>query len=372
MKSFGRIDCQYLETCRGCPLGGLEFEEQTTIKKNRLLNRLKGLLDSNAFLAVKFDFKFPVHSQYRIRTDFTYLNGRLGWYDRAKVFLPIESCPLHAPELTNFIRTVAQVNWPVKKGSFRFRVGHLGIKGLWLDLANLDIKTVLSNQEILNYLFENNIVVEMGQKGKRVQTIAGEFKLTEPTPEPWFSTQFQEKTVPLLALISSFTQTNPDLNLKMIGVIDSFLNDLTFTEIVEFGCGVGNFTLYLTEKTKRVSVIENDFKNLVALEKNLALYKVKSSVVVYENLNHFIKRPVLTEIGPDGCLFFVNPSRSGVGTLFDSQISANSVLYVSCHLESFLIDSAKLVKQGFKLSRSTLFDQFPHSEHFEIISFFTK
>ncbi len=329
-------------------------------------------MKAGTFQAAEFNFIFPVHSQYRIRTDFTYLDGRLGWYDQSKVFLPIEWCPLHDSELTNLIATVAKVNWPVQKGSFRFRIGFNGIKGLWLDLANLDIKTVLSDQKILNYLFENKIIVEMGQKGKRVQAIGNEFKLTDPTPEPWFITQFQKQPAPLFGLISSFTQTNPDLNLKMIRVIDSFLTDLTFNEIVEFGCGVGNFTLYLSEKTDRVCVIENDFKNLVPLKNNLALYKINSTVDVFKNLNDFTRRTDQVNLGTDGRLYFVNPSRSGVGSLFDSPIPANAVLYVSCHLESFLFDATKLEKQAFKLAKVTLFDQFPHSEHFEVISYFTK
>ena len=87
---------------------------------------------------------------------------------------------------------------------------------------------------------------------------------------------------------------------------------------------------------------------------------------------HFIARPAHSEASPADRLYFVNPSRSGVGKLFESPVPANSVLYVSCHLESFILDAIKLEKQGFQLAKVTLFDQFPHSEHFEIISYFTK
>jgi 23S rRNA (uracil1939-C5)-methyltransferase len=140
--------------------------------------------------------------------------------------------------------------------------------------------------------------------------------------------------------------------------------------VVEFGSGVGNFTLMLPEFGSRVVAIENDNRNLIPLNVNLANHSLTSKVNIYDNVGVFMKEPASSS--SDSRLYFVNPSRSGVGPLFDRAVPADQVIYVSCHLDSFAADTAKLDQQSFALTHATLFDQFPHSEHFEIISRFAK
>lgn len=364
-----KLVCKYLGSCRGCPLGHLDFDQQKTLKKNKFKERLNSAFSPSALSSTEFVYVFPVFSDYRTRVDFIYSDGKLGWLDHHKKFLPIDECQLHTAELTLFAKEIMAIPWSVRRGSMRLRVSPENTRGLWLDFANLDIKQILSNSVILESLFKKNIIVEVGQKGKRVIRTGVGFKLSDPIPYPWFKTEFQKKSVELNSLISSFTQTNPDLNVQMIDIVKSFFKDMKFDEIIEFGSGVGNFTLFLTEYTAQLNVIENDFRNLVPLRSNLARYGLTEKVKIFENFNSFSKSKAQ---GTNKSLYFVNPARSGVGALFDSVIPAKNVVYISCHLDSFLADSVKLTAQGFKPSKAILFDQFPHSEHFEILSYFKK
>lgn len=372
-----KLTCSYLDSCPGCPLGTFGLEQQKAIKIKTFRDRIENGLTPSTRSAAEFDFLFPVFDRYRTRCDFVYFDGHLGWFDKEKKFLSIEDCSLQIQELTELARTVAAVQWPVKKGSMRFRIDIEGRRGVWMDLANLDIKHILSSSDLLDPLFNSGIAVEMGQKGKRVVRAdeAGRgFKLADPAPMPWFKTVFENKTVPLLALISSFTQTNPDLNVQMIGILKSFLDrgegDKKFFEVVEFGSGVGNFTLFLSELAQNMSVIENDFRNLIPLRANFETYGLTKKVKVFESVTRF-----LSEQAPatsTSRLYFVNPARSGVGPLFDMGVQADQVIYVSCHMDSFMYDVAKLERNGFKLKNAVLFDQFPHSKHFEILSYFCR
>lgn len=366
-----KLECRYLESCRGCPLGHLDFEQQKRLKKQKFLDRLNQQFSSASLAVAEFDFVFPVFDRYRTRADFVYCDGHLGWYDQRKKFVRIESCPLHKIELTKLTNTINKLPWPASRGSMRLRVNPEGKLGVWLDLANLDIKQILSDGEVLENLFADGVVVEMGQKGKRVIRDAGGFKLSDPTPYPWFKTEFKNQPVSLFSLISSFTQTNPDLNIQMLGLVKSFFHSERFDRVVEFGSGVGNFTLFLSEFTRQMNVIENDFRNLIPLRYNLDIYGLTSAIAIFENVKAFLSSNEAS-FGGGHDLYFVNPARSGVGALFDSPIPAGHVAYVSCHLESFLGDAAKLEAQGFKLIKAILFDQFPHSEHFEILSYFRK
>lgn len=364
-----KLACKYLNSCRGCPLGHLEFEQQIARKKQKLIDSLATALPASMIQGTEYDFVFPAFDRYRSRCDFIYSEGKLGWIDQGKKFLPIEECPLHAPKLTSLAGLIVTLAWPVKRGSMRLRVSPEGAFGVWLDLANLDIKEILSDGKVLDALFEAGVIVEMGQKGKRVVKAGDQYKLGDPVPYPWFQTLMGGKTVLLNSLISSFTQTSPDLNVQMIQILKSFLPDQKFSEIVEFGCGVGNFTLFLSEYAPRVNVIENDFRNLIPLEKNIELFGLTDRVSVFESVSSFLKQR--KQISKNS-LYFVNPARSGVGPLFDQPIKTDSLVYVSCHLDSFLSDVAKLSDQGFKLVKATLFDQFPHADHFEILSYFKK
>ncbi|OYZ19267.1 MAG: hypothetical protein B7Y39_12075 [Bdellovibrio sp. 28-41-41] len=364
-----KLACKYIDSCRGCPLGHLEFEEQKNSKKKKFTDRLNQAFSVHALAQTEFDYVFPVFDGYRTRCDFVYAEGRLGWYDQQKKFLPIDECPLHARPLIEFAKELIKISWPIRLGSMRLRISPDGKSGVWLDLANLDTKYILSEPKYLTSLFDAGVVVEMGQKGKRVVKTEKGFKLSDPEPYSWFQTLFNDKIVPLNALISSFTQTNPDLNIRIVKILKTFLGQTSFDSVLEFGSGVGNFTLFLSEYASSMSVIENDFRNLIPLKQNLEQYGLTDRVAIYENVNTFVlsKPP----IGKNS-LYFVNPARSGVGSLFDSPIDANHVMYVSCHLDSFLLDTAKLEHQGFRLSKATLFDQFPHADHFEILSYFLK
>mgnify|MGYP006077800943 CR=1 FL=1 len=364
-----KLACKYIGSCRGCPLGHLEFEEQKNLKKKKFIDHLNQKFAPVVLAHTEFDYVFPVFDGYRTRSDFVYAEGRLGWYDQQKTFLPIDECPLHTKDLVELTKEITKIQWPIRLGSMRLRVSPDGKKGVWLDLANLDIKHILSDIKYLAPLFESGVVVEMGQKGKRVVSIENGFKLSDPEPYPWFQTVFKDATVPLNALISSFTQTNPELSIRMIKILKTFLGVSSFDRVVEFGSGVGNFTLFLSEYGKNMSVIENDFRNLIPLRQNLEQNGLTETVSIFENVNTFIAAAVKDK---GSKLYFVNPARSGVGSLFDSNIDANHVAYVSCHLDSFLFDTVKLAKQGFRLSKATLFDQFPHANHFEILSYFVK
>ncbi len=359
-----KLTCKYLGSCRGCPLGHLDIDEQRRLKKNKLIESLNRALPAEMIKNAVYDFVFPVFDRYRTRCDFIYSDGKLGWVDQDKKFLPIDECPLHVSELTSFASFVSKLPWPVKRGSMRLRVSPAGTRGIWLDLANLDIKEILSNSSVLNDLFDAGVIVEMGQKGKRVERVGDVYKLIEPSPYPWFKTEVDGKPADLNSLISSFTQTSPELNLQMIQHLKSFLADRKFTDMVEFGSGAGNFTLFLASYASTINVIENDNRNLIPLRQNIHQFGLQNKIYIFESVGSFFKNNKAS-----AGLYFVNPARSGVGALFDQAVPAESIIYVSCHLESFLSDVAKLGSQGFKLINVTLFDQFPHADHFEILSF---
>lgn len=359
-----KFNCPYLQKCSGCYFKSETFEDQKLYKislfKDNFLNQIESSPDC--------EFVFPVEGYHRHRGDFIISNNKVCLYDEDRKLLPINSCSLLVPAFQELIEFISQIAFNLKnKGTIRLRLAPDGKFGVWLDFANIEIKRLLDEESALQSLLAKGIFVEIGQKGKRL-SVSGDnkLKLSDPDPQAWFSTKLGSKEVALYTLVSSFTQPSYALNILMLDKIKNFLElkNNRFPALIEFGSGVGNFSLFLSSYCDQLYLIENDSRNLIALEKNLITYKLENRAKVISSEKQYSEMSRQSEN-----LVFVNPPKSGVGKLFDSPIVENQVIYISCYLDSMKRDLDKLFKQGFKLKKTVLFDQFPQSHHFETLSY---
>ncbi|MCB0368576.1 MAG: hypothetical protein KDD45_03810, partial [Bdellovibrionales bacterium] len=273
--------CNYLSQCSGCINTTKSFQELCELKKINYNDQLAALFQETSWgcnVDVKYDF--PVQGFHRHRSDFISFENQLGLYDEQRKLIPLDSCSLLAPALNEFYKKISKTRFDVKKGTLRMRQSPQGHFGLWLDFSNVDIKKLLDQEVVLRDLLENNISIEMGQKGKKLKTLSGKLKLAEPEPEPWFKSIQGGEEKPLYSLISSFTQPSFDLNLMMLKHIESFLNQGHFENIIEYGCGVGNFSVFLAHFATKMYLIENDFRNLCALDMNIKNYFNKKTQII--------------------------------------------------------------------------------------------
>jgi 23S rRNA (uracil1939-C5)-methyltransferase len=69
----------------------------------------------------------------------------------------------------------------------------------------------------------------------------------------------------------------------------------------------------------------------------------------------------------------LDPSRAGAWELLSQLplLAPRSLVYVSCNPANLARDSAKLVAQGYQLSKLALLDMFPQTHHMEAIALFT-
>lgn len=352
--------CAYLSNCSGCSEKILDFEQQCVLKTRKFKSTL---LENFNVKGDLLSFQFPTQGYHRHRGDFICFDNQMGLYDSSRNLIPLESCSLLDPQLNEFYQTIKDTPFQVKKGTIRIRKSVDSQFGVWLDFSNLDIKRLLEEGKTLNSLLQQGVVVEMGQKGKRLNSINGKLKLSEPKPEAWFKTLINRSPTPLFSLISSFTQPSFELNLLIQMEIQKFLSQKRFDSILEFGTGVGNFGLFLSAYSEKLIFLETDERNLIPLRKNIQTYLTDKDLKVSSSKNSI-----------EAELIFVNPPKSGVGPLFDNHFPdmTKDIIYVSCYLESMIHDLKKLAHQGFQFQRSILFDQFPQSNHFETITYLSR
>jgi 23S rRNA (uracil1939-C5)-methyltransferase len=353
------VTCTYFPTCRGCDHWDQSYEQQKINKLAHLQKLLRlpdELIRGNKFISIK-----PYG--LRQRFDFTVDENRMGLYDADRKLVDIEMCLQLSPELQKAFTLFRGIPLPVKKASVRLRVGPQGAIGCWLDLANIDVKNLLDDGTYLNQLLQMGFHVEIGQKGKTLKSANGKLKLTDPEPKVWFQTKDAHGNFfNLLSLVSDFTQPSWQSGEKLVEVVLQWTEDLQVTNAVEFGSGIGPFTLALLSKNIRVQAYENNPKAIEVLEQNAKAHNLEKNLEIFAG--DFQNKSTETKPAP---LVFVNPPRSGLKKFVDTIIAtkAKHCIYISCFPESMQQDLEALKSAGYKIKDVRIVDQFPQTHHYE-------
>lgn len=379
-KSIG--SCSYFPQCRGCSLWDMSYQEQQGLKQRRLA----ALLSEKALPVPEIGFISLGERELRHRVDFTLqfdpARGRhiFGFYDQNKTLLQIETCLQLAPGLQEVYREFRSFHFyageiPLRKGSVRLRIGPAGHKGCWLDFANADLKALLDDGRLLNSLLAAGFEVEAGQKGKRVVRRGdGTLKLVEPRPGPWFETPGPDgERLPLHGLISDFTQPSWHTAAALVETVAGWLGEISAARngrpvrILEFGPGLGQFTLNFLRVGFAVTACEVDLRAVAHLRENADRLGLGEKLRLLTGDFH---RRSLEADNEGFDVAFVNPARSGLKG-FTREITAGGadyLIYVSCFPES-MAEDLQALSADYRLTQTRIADQFPQTEHFETLVF---
>lgn len=371
--------CQYFTKCTGCNSWNHSYLQQKTDK----ISYFEGLLkDNNMILKDPPEFISCGEFGLRHRVDFTIeFNDQtkqhsVGFYDLNKNLINIEKCLQLSPELQKIYSEFIQFKFffadtPIKKGSVRLRTGPNGKKGCWLDFSNLDIKYLLEDKRFLNDILDAGFAVEIGQKGKKLSRHNDTLKLKEPISDEWFKTiDHTNQSLMLKSLISDFTQPSWITAGSLVKVILNNIQDIkTIKSVLEFGPGIGQFTLSFLKLGLSVDACEINESATNQLLANAASYNLEEKLNIF--LGDYHKKTAPHDKKYD--LIFVNPARSGLKNFTDEILSTQTeyLIYVSCFPETLAKDLAKLTPH-YKLYYAAIVDQFPQTEHFETCAFLKK
>jgi 23S rRNA (uracil1939-C5)-methyltransferase len=193
----------------------------------------------------------------------------------------------------------------------------------------------------------------------------------------------------LFCSVGTFTQPGFKANAALLHEVQKQIEGLLSKigrrpplRAIEFGSGIGNFTLPLTACFDEVHAFEVDSLALQGLERSLQSdawkdLKIPESRLHIHRGNFQIKRS-----GPQkenvpfaqADLVLVDPPRSGLMSFLDPLLELaktdlpQAFVYVSCFAESFATDLKRLSALGYRLEQLTIVDQFPQSRHYEIIA----
>lgn len=174
--------------------------------------------------------------------------------------------------------------------------------------------------------------------------------------------------VPLWIRPQSFFQTNPVVARHLYATARDWVRRLPVNHMWDLFCGVGGFGLHCATPQMKLTGIE------IAPEA-INCAKQSAQELGLQNL-HFqaldsTQFATAQDEVPD--LVLVNPPRRGIGKPlcdFLSRMAPRFIVYSSCNAQTMAKDIHEL--QGYRIERVQLFDMFPHTAHYEVLTLLSR
>lgn len=289
------------------------------------------------------------------------------------------------PEFREFLRSFGLPAWhpPRKEGFFR----HIVVRKSF-DQNQLLIHLVTSSAELKKFDAVATANFLMDKLGKRLagfwhtinDNIADRAKIENGTSKLLCGEAVVvEKMLGLSFEISmeSFFQTNPKCAEKLYTKAIDYVCEHVVDNgvIMDLFCGTGTIGQLIAKRVKAKEVIGVDI-----VEEAIEDAKRNAQINGFEHL-HFFAADVGKFLyqhpeyqGKIGTIV-LDPPRAGIApkTLLKViALNATYLVYISCNPATQARDTETLEQNGYKLSKLSFVDQFPHTSHIEAVALFEK
>ncbi len=178
---------------------------------------------------------------------------------------------------------------------------------------------------------------------------------------------------------TDFTQVNPHINRVLVQRAIRLLDPQADERVIDWFCGLGNFTLPLATRAREVLGIEGS-ETLVARARANAALNGLSAKTNFAARNLFDLTPdELKALGP-AQRWLIDPPREGAFALAKAMAELHGsegwappkrIVYVSCNPATLARDAGLLVHQaGYRCSLAGVVNMFPHTAHVESMAVF--
>lgn len=189
---------------------------------------------------------------------------------------------------------------------------------------------------------------------------------------------------------TDFTQVNPYINQVLVSRALRLLGPQPQERVIDWFCGLGNFTLPLATRAREVLGIEGS-EALVArsrqnYERNRAAARTGRSLAAIDFVARDLFEMTPQQLVADGVAdkWLVDPPREGAFALAKAMADLHQdpslapgwqppqrIVYVSCNPATLARDAGLLVHQaGYRCTAAGVVNMFPHTAHVESIAVF--
>ena len=361
------MNCKHFSKCGSCNLYNITYKEALRYKEKSL----KKLLSK--FYSGEFDiFNSPL-SAHRARAEFKiWHKGDRCYYamtnlDKNGVEL-LDECPkVIEPIQRVYLKLLESINSSNRLKGKLFSIEFLaGLSGeVLVTLIYHKKLDEIWEAEALKLQEELNISV-IGRSRKQKVVLGRDYiveKLNINNKE--YSYKYFE---------GGFTQPNPYINKNMIEWAIGNVKE-NGGDFLEAYCGLGNFTLPLSQYFNKVLATEISSTSIKAAKENCKLNGIENIEFIRLNAQETaeaLKRERefrrLRDIDLNSYNFstiLVDPPRAGLDEASLELVkSFDNILYISCNPDTLARDLEELTKTH-KAEKAALFDQFPYTHHIE-------
>jgi 23S rRNA (uracil1939-C5)-methyltransferase len=189
---------------------------------------------------------------------------------------------------------------------------------------------------------------------------------------------------------TDFTQVNPHINRVLVERAVRLLDPQRHERVIDWFCGLGNFTLPLATRAGEVLGIEGSELLVARSRENFARNQASRAVgeplapARFEARNLFEMTPPQLVADGSAQRWLVDPPREGAFALAKAMADLHQdrslragwsaprrIVYVSCNPATLARDAGLLVHQaGYRCAAAGVVNMFPHTAHVESIAVF--
>ncbi len=356
--------CAHYGICGGCQLQHLNHEAQIEAKQETLRQITKKITPNLLPLMP------PVicsSKGYRRRARFSVKVNKTGHLEmgfrqrNSKEIVTLTQCPVLEPCIEALIPSLYALLDSLKG---RRIIGHIELVSAEPQAALL-VRTVkiLHKQDKKQLHFfakEHDLILYLQEEDAAPVRLYGE--------RPFYCI----KDLKLQFEPQDFIQVNKRVNEKMVSQALEWLAIEPEDKVLDLFCGLGNFSLPLSQKAAQLVGIEGVEAMVERAENNGKINALQNLHFYHSNLeddpnNTFWGKQKYHKI-------LLDPARAGALELmrYVAKTGATRIVYVSCNPISLARDAQILINQGYRLEKMGMLDMFPHTGHLESMSLFIK
>ena len=307
---------------------------------------------------------------YRSRCEFGYKNGFYTMYSSEGKILFLDTFAVARPSIQNLMpKLLDEINntYDLKNKLFQInfrtnRKNKILVSLIYHKLLDDEMKC--SANKISNKL---NININLRSKNNLYST-----------HNDLLDDEIENLETLLFQTDQSFYQPNHFHMPEMIDKAMSFIKDPR--DLLELYCGSGTFTLPLRKIFNKIFASENNRQSIRCLNQSISKQNIKN--IFYARLSaeevfELFKGRIFNRMkGIDINDFnfshiLVDPPRAGLDSNVINLIkNFKNIIYISCNYETYIRDIYKL--KDYKIQNIEIFDQFPNTDHLEIVSLLSK
>jgi 23S rRNA (uracil1939-C5)-methyltransferase len=376
--------CRHFGVCGGCKLQHFDVGAQLATKQRALEDGLWHLGKVKPEMVLRPIEGPPWGYRYRARLSVRYVAKKakvlVGFHERKSSYVAdMDSCEVLPPHVSVLLPRLAEL---IAGMDQRDRLPQIelavGSQVTALVLRHLEPLSAPDVARLRAFAAAHSVQWWLQPKGPDTVHLldAGRPSLEYTLPEFGVTMPFKP---------TDFTQVNHQINGTLVSRALRLLDAQPNEKVIDWFCGLGNFTLPIATQASEVLGIEGS-EALVARSRENALLNGLSDKTSFVARNLFEITPA--ELASYGCVdkWLVDPPREGAFALAkaladlhaDSQLAPGylfprRIVYVSCNPATLARDAGLLVHQaGYRCSAAGAVNMFPHTAHVESIAVFDR